>query len=404
MADREFMQRALEQAKYAKDNHGKVGAVIVADGEIISSAGSSSDSHAEHAALSHLGWVDNPPTEAKATMYVTVQPCQRRSKPNNRTCTSLLESSGIVGVVYAAADPQFSQQEGERALRKRGIQVTQIPDQDLRERALQYFRQDLDVVCIGSMGIDHINGQIHPGGAVMNTAFALQLLGARTGVVTTAGQGEDSKQYVDALTEAGIDVSCIEYEPNYTLPQAYIQIRDHDCRMEKVEGKFTFPTTITEKTVQYLVRSPSLFLRSTNALAYIKIANCRGMDVYVTLHHTTNFFPEILEFGECIKAIFGNEEEELLITPHLPSLKDIPVFITLGKAGSKVHLQGLTKVYPATNVNEIDPTGAGDAFAAGAVYSLLKGEGDPSVSGNRMGGLAVAHYGARVRHIEKTLS
>ncbi|WP_408664678.1 PfkB family carbohydrate kinase [Jatrophihabitans sp.] len=52
---------------------------------------------------------------------------------------------------------------------------------------------------------------------------------------------------------------------------------------------------------------------------------------------------------------------------------------------------------PATPVEVLDSTGAGDAFAAGLLAALCHGAGlvEALADGNRLGGLVVSRLGAR---------
>lgn len=104
--DDRFMQRALELARHAQDEHAEVpvGAVLVADGEIVgegwnrSVSGNDPSAHAEVMALraagQHLGNYRFPGT----TLYVTLEPCAM--------CSGALVHARVARVVFAADDPK----------------------------------------------------------------------------------------------------------------------------------------------------------------------------------------------------------------------------------------------------------------------------------------------------------
>ncbi|MBN1438882.1 MAG: hypothetical protein JW929_05665 [Anaerolineales bacterium] len=69
--------------------------------------------------------------------------------------------------------------------------------------------------------------------------------------------------------------------------------------------------------------------------------------------------------------------------------------VTDGERGCRVHLKGETRTIPAPKVEVVDPTGAGDIFAA-AFFLRLKETGDPWEAGRlatRLASLSVARAG-----------
>jgi sugar/nucleoside kinase (ribokinase family) len=55
-------------------------------------------------------------------------------------------------------------------------------------------------------------------------------------------------------------------------------------------------------------------------------------------------------------------------------LDAVPITVlTAGRRGARIHEGGRWRVIPAVPVNEVDPTGAGDSFAAGFMIALDEG-------------------------------
>jgi diaminohydroxyphosphoribosylaminopyrimidine deaminase/5-amino-6-(5-phosphoribosylamino)uracil reductase len=122
MDDERFMQQAIRLAAKGKgrvEPNPMVGAVIVADGEVVGS-GYHRRFGGPHAEIEALSACNEKP--AGATMYVTLEPCCHHGK--TPPCTESLIESGISRVVVATPDP-FPQVRGEgiNRLRKAGIQV-----------------------------------------------------------------------------------------------------------------------------------------------------------------------------------------------------------------------------------------------------------------------------------------
>jgi sugar/nucleoside kinase (ribokinase family) len=76
-------------------------------------------------------------------------------------------------------------------------------------------------------------------------------------------------------------------------------------------------------------------------------------------------------------------------------LATVPVVVlTAGRRGAKVHIEGRWWSVPAATVDEIDPTGAGDSFAA--AYMVAQDEGADPVDAARFAA-AVASLAVETR-------
>jgi tRNA(adenine34) deaminase len=104
--DDRFMQRALELARHARDEHAEVpvGAVLVANGAVIgegwnhSITGNDPSAHAEVMALRDAGKRLGNYRFPGATLYVTLEPCVM--------CSGALVHARVARVVYGADDPK----------------------------------------------------------------------------------------------------------------------------------------------------------------------------------------------------------------------------------------------------------------------------------------------------------
>ena len=104
--DDRFMQRALELARHAAEEHAEVpvGAVLVANAEIVgegwnhSISGNDPSAHAEVMALRDAGRKLGNYRFPGATLYVTLEPCVM--------CSGALVHARIARVVFGADDPK----------------------------------------------------------------------------------------------------------------------------------------------------------------------------------------------------------------------------------------------------------------------------------------------------------
>jgi tRNA(adenine34) deaminase len=101
-----FMQRALEQARRARDRgEVPVGAVIVVDGRLVGEGfnqpigAGDPTAHAEVVALREAARATGNYRLAGAVAYVTVEPCLM--------CVGALVNARVATVVYGAAEPKW---------------------------------------------------------------------------------------------------------------------------------------------------------------------------------------------------------------------------------------------------------------------------------------------------------
>lgn len=118
-----YMQRAFRLAEAQLGRTGKnpaVGCVVVSSSDKIVAEGVTGDGgvvHAEEFALESLSG-----RAEKLSMYVTLEPCRKRSS-SNPSCSSLILASGITRVICATEDFHPLGAGGINFLRENGIDV-----------------------------------------------------------------------------------------------------------------------------------------------------------------------------------------------------------------------------------------------------------------------------------------
>jgi hypothetical protein len=142
-----------------------------------------------------------------------------------------------------------------------------------------------------------------------------------------------------------------------------------------------------------------------------KIAKKQGIPVSFTLidAFVVNSFKESLtEFIQChVDVLFCNEVEAQAMTGESDALEAFKklqvmvdtVFLTLGAKGSLVGKNAQEPVEVKTfPVKAVDTTGAGDLFAAGALYGVLNNHSleESAIIGSYCAAQVVSHMGGRL--------
>jgi pyrimidine deaminase RibD-like protein len=138
--DRPFCQQAFELAKksIAEDDgelHPYVGAVIVKDGEVISTGyrGETGEGrHAEFCALKNLNDDVDKVDLSGCTVYTTLEPCSERKSPNKIACATRLIKANAARVVSGMPD-EDKDVYGLSALLGAGIHIAFFPNDLMQE-------------------------------------------------------------------------------------------------------------------------------------------------------------------------------------------------------------------------------------------------------------------------------
>lgn len=137
-----FMQRAIELAwkGFGKTQPNPlVGAVVVKNGKIVGEGYHQKlgGAHAEVNALKMAG------TKARgADLYVTLDPCCHTGRTG--PCTEVVKKYGIRNVFSAMSDPHDPRHEGEKILKRAGIQFQRGLLADVSREALQFYLKNVE--------------------------------------------------------------------------------------------------------------------------------------------------------------------------------------------------------------------------------------------------------------------
>jgi ribokinase len=250
------------------------------------------------------------------------------------------------------------------------------------------------------------------GGKGANQAFAAARSGADTVMLGALGNDDFGKQRLADLTAEGIDVSFVATTDQAASGVALIFVEDSgQNRIAYIPGS---TLTVTPEQAINAIRQarPSVLLTTlelplpTLAALY---AEARALGATII----TNATPEPAagrEVAARADILIVNETEaaELLgiqqgqrpwheVARSLRDLGPATVVVTLGKAGAAVETADSSEQIAAPNVEVVDSTGAGDAFA-GAFAAHLAGGGNvrsAAQTGVRAGSIAVTKAGAQ---------
>ncbi|MEV0591402.1 PfkB family carbohydrate kinase [Nonomuraea cavernae] len=285
-------------------------------------------------------------------------------------------------------------------------------------RALRETAARARVLVIGSLNVDQIintdaeppdegavlvrSSSLRVGGHAGNCASALAALGISVSVLAAVGADADGDLLLDDLRTRGIDVSGVARFAGAPTGRVIIPVFGEKHYMLLLRGANDLLTLSAVSTPltgydAVLVFDPSLAVLEEIAplvdgplLCWTPGGVYSGDPVAKTvLPHCDVVFANRAEYDALRRTVPWIDD------PHLRA----ELVVTSGRDGSSVRHRGTEQAVPARPVPVVDPTGAGDAFAATYLLARLAGLAPARRLGaaNLSGALAVGAVGARAR-------
>lgn len=254
------------------------------------------------------------------------------------------------------------------------------------------------------------------GGTSTNTAVALSRFGARASLVAAIGDDEEGDSIREVLREAGVDTSWLVVRPGERTDRATIIVSD--VPQERtilwhqgaalVRGDRLDITSLFDQDVLVLDMADAGLRRWLLDLPAHTQPRARLLG---TMNYLAN--PDLVDAFTLLlrhDVVVGNIKEVLAITGTW-TLSDAETalqrrmrgenlrvaIITSGPVGCRVITEDQRVRIPAFRVPVVDPTGAGDAFAAAVAYGMALRWDWTRVGefANAAGGLAIRSLGAQ---------
>ncbi|MCQ4444805.1 aminoimidazole riboside kinase [Enterobacter cloacae] len=261
-----------------------------------------------------------------------------------------------------------------------------------------------------------------PGGAPANVAVGIARLGGRSAFIGRVGDDPFGRFMYKTLADEHVDVQWMHCDPAHRTSTVVVDLDDHG------ERSFTFMVRPSADLFLDTADLPSfsvgewlhvcsiaLSAEPSRSATFRAMASIREAGGYVSFD--PNIRPDLwqdedelrgcleraLQGADVVKlsleelAFFtGETQVETGLDKLMNRCPARLVLVTQGKEGVIAWHEGTMKHYPATPVQCVDTTGAGDAFVAGLLYGLAAGQELTSVIAlaQRCGALATTAKGA----------
>lgn len=232
------------------------------------------------------------------------------------------------------------------------------------------------------------------GGHAGNCAAALAALGVSVGVAGAVGADPDGELLVADLEARGVDVSAVHRRTSVPTGRVVIPVFGEKHYMMLIRGaNDTFGAAELLDAMNGGFDAVMLFDPGIEALRALRRPD--ASTVCWTPGGVNAAHPVAAHVASQSDVVFVNRAERRRLAVDVAG----ELVVTSGGEGSVLCVDGRETAVPARRVRVVDPTGAGDAFAATYVLARLAGF-DPEcrlAAANFSGSVAVGATGARSR-------
>ncbi|MHA2180072.1 MAG: carbohydrate kinase family protein [Promethearchaeota archaeon] len=266
----------------------------------------------------------------------------------------------------------------------------------------------VDVIAIGELLIDmiaeksglpleeQITFKRYAGGAPANFAVGVKHLGLSSGIITKVGNDFFGRFLIKTLNDKKVDISQIKITNEYKTALAFVGLDDRKNPSFSFYRSPCADIMLNEEEInEEYIKSGKLLMCGTVSMAdepargaifkAIEYARKHGLQIacdpnlrddlwhfndprehiFKVLKDTDIFLPSVAE-AELITGEKGKKAFEVILDMG-PSI----VGVTLGAEGSTILTKNDEFFAPSYQVEVLDTTGAGDAWAAGIITGLL---------------------------------
>jgi len=252
------------------------------------------------------------------------------------------------------------------------------------------------ILCIGEVLWDVQGDERTPGGAPMNVSIHLARLGHRVAMISRVGSDREGEELIRFMQDSNVDTSLIQTDPDLPTSKVLISLDADNNATYEIPQPVAWDRLEMNSAIERSVHAASFMvfgtLASRDEIARATIhGTLRGpavkmIDVNLRPPYTRqSVVQDLLRKADAAKlndeelatiagweGIRGNNEKELMEwlaeSYGLSSL-----VVTRGKEGAvSLHGSGFHN-HPGYRVQVADTVGAGDAFLAGYISSILSG-------------------------------
>jgi len=271
----------------------------------------------------------------------------------------------------------------------------------------------MDIVCLGEILIDMFPAEVgrplpevsafkpKPGGAPANVAVAATRLDRESAFIGKVGDDAFGHHLAEILRQEGVNIDGMRYDQEARTGLAFLAMPDvnsydilfyrnpgADMRLQADE----LDRELLQNARAFHFGSLSLIQEPSRSatMEAVKIAKDSGALISFDVNYRDDLWSEeeayervmatiphvdLLKINEVELRLLGGSDDLNAVSKALLENGPNLVVVTLGPDGSYFRIAEGSEAIPPFNVDTVDATGCGDAFIAGLLCQLVKGDG-----------------------------
>ncbi len=254
-----------------------------------------------------------------------------------------------------------------------------------------------EILCFGEVLWDCLPSGAKPGGAPMNVALHLNAIGLDVAIASSVGNDEAGAELKKFLEGAGMSTSYVQIDEELPTSEVLVHLDENNNATYEIcepvawdNIKFTDSLKVKAKSSGLMIYG-SLASRNTQTretlMSLLDFEGVKLIDVnFRKPYNSKEVVEKLLEKTDVVKlnddelAVFAewynisNDDENSLVKWFVSKYNIKMLCVTKGANGALLYSEGRFYNHPGFKINAVDTVGAGDAFLAGLIASLLNGK------------------------------
>ena len=236
-----------------------------------------------------------------------------------------------------------------------------------------------DFVAVGHLTVDELSGGLRPGGSALYAGLFAHRQGLRVGLLTSYGPDFPFDVLPPEIEVVAVPASAttrfaLDYRPEgrrLTLKERAARLTAAHLPAHFAEAGLAYLCPVADEVAPDLARAFPDAAIGVGAQGW-----CRVWDRDGTV--TMRAWPDPAPILARAQALFLSSDDVAgWESQALPLFQDVPLgALTFAERGAVLFVNGQRHVIPAAHATEVEPTGAGDVFAA-AFLVRYNASGDP---------------------------
>ncbi|WP_297099295.1 carbohydrate kinase [uncultured Draconibacterium sp.] len=290
-----------------------------------------------------------------------------------------------------------------------------------------------EILCFGEVLWDRLPSGAKAGGAPMNVALHLNAIGLDATIASSVGNDEPGAELKKFLEDAGMSTSLVQTDEELPTSEVLVHLDENNNATYEICEPVAWDDIRLTDSLMKKAKQAGLFIYGSLAsrnpltretlLSLLDYDGVKLIDVNFRKPYDSQKVVEpLLEKSDIVKLnddeleVFAewhnlsNTDEHSLVEWFVKHYNIEMLCVTKGEKGALLYCNGQFYEHPGFKVNAVDTVGAGDAFLAGLIASLLnkKKPADALAFACATGAFVASKAGATPKYdmdeIEKILS